>query len=420
LLPTLQASDVDCRDAMNAWSCVQLTNRDSEKCCWCGGSSQCLAVSQNCSLGRTCSSDPAFPGDPCANASALPTCGRCLAAAGCGWCAPTGVCGSGSVAAPFAFAAPCADSANNWYVGTCPAANSFYGVPLPAWFSLFTACIILVAGVGMTFAGYRLFRIAIVLVGVAASGVPVFLLAWNAAPDGGTFSLSTAVLAGCVGATLGGFLCWRLFRVGVFIMGASLGVILALLLHLLVFVRFLASYGNTFLITAAVLLGLGIGALGLRFMRKTMVVATSTLGAYAAIRGVSLFVPGSFLSELTLAKRLQDGATLPVAMDGYLGGIGALALAGMLVQFLLTARKLGKGEAKDELELELEESELSLEALQGECRVGSRRVAPSASLTGKHTLSLSRTHTHTHAHAQARARRKRARRRASPRGVQPA
>jgi hypothetical protein len=219
----------------------------------------------------------------------------------------------------------------------------------------------------MTFVGYKLLKPALILTGVAATGIPAFLFAWNYAPDSSTFSLTAASLSGVFGGVLGGVLCWRLFKVGVFIMGASLGVIVAMLLHILVFARFLSAYGNTPLIVAAVLLGLGLGALGLRFMRKTMVVATSTLGAYAAIRGVSLFVPGSFLSELTLARRIQAGETLPQAMDGYLGGIAALALAGMLVQFLVTARKVGKDDAKDELEEELEESELSLEALQGAC-----------------------------------------------------
>jgi hypothetical protein len=223
----------------------------------------------------------------------------------------------------------------------------------------------------MTLFGYRLLRTFIVIVGIGSSGIPAFLFTWSYAPDDGTFSLSTAVLAACVAASIGGFLCWRLFKVGVAILGGSLGVILALLLHLLVFARFLSAYGNTPLIVAAVFLGLGVGALGLRFLRKTMVVATSTLGAYGTMRGVSLFVPGSFLAELTLAKRIQNGQQLPDSMDGYLGGVAALALVGVLVQILVTAKKAKKDD-KDDLEKELEESDVSLEALQGECVYGKR------------------------------------------------
>ena len=409
----VSAGDLACRDALNPYACTTLLakNSDGEPCCWCGITQAC-AVASNCSAGKGCIA-PSAPLDPCANTSAVSTCGQCAAAqAGCGWCsAGGGSCASGTAGAPFA-AGQCADPADNWWFGgACPAANQFFGVPLPAWFSLFTACVILVFGTGMTFVGYRLFKVAIVGVGIGASGVPAFLYTWSFAPDSGTFSLSTAVLAACVAAACGGFLCWRLFRVGVFIMGGSLGVILALVLHILVFARFLSAYGNTPLIVAAVFLGLGVGALGLRFMRKTMVVATSTLGAYAAIRGVSLFVPGSFVAELSLAKRIQAGETLPAAMDGYLGGIAALALAGIAVQFLVTARKAGKDDAKDELEKELEESELSLEALQGE-----GAAPPFALARGAHLFALTlsvhphtpRTRTHAHAHT---ALRKQARRR---------
>jgi hypothetical protein len=411
------AVDLACLDARNPYACSLLNNSDGESCCWCGASagapaqSSCVAASQACPAGtaRACSPGqppPQQPSDPCANTSAVTTCGQCARlAAGCGWCSAASggaSCFSGTAGAPFAFpGAACADPANNWWFGAagCPAANEFFGVPLPAWFSLFTACVILVFGTGMTFVGYRLFKVAIIGVGIGASGVPAFLYTWSFAPDSGTFSLATAVLAACVAAAAGGFLCWRLFRVGVFIMGASLGVIVALLLHILVFVRFLSASGNTPLIVAGVFLGLGVGALGLRFLRKTMVVATSTLGAYAAIRGVSLFVPGSFVAELTLARRIQAGETLPAAMDGYLGGIAALALAGMAVQFLLTARKVGKEDAKDELEKELEESEVSLEALQGAWSARGRgRGQRSRERRGGH---LPQTRTHSLAHSLA-------------------
>ena len=392
-LPTL-AEDLSCSDAKNSWACSLLSNSDGEQCCWCGSgvsNGTCGPASQACASGPRACGASSQPSDPCSNASAISSCGQCAAAAaelGCGWCAAadagSAACGSGKASAPFSFSGSrCSDPANDWYQGSCPPDNQFYGVPLPPWFSYFTASIILVFGTGMTFVGYKMLKIAIIGVGIAASGVPAFLATWSYAPDSGTFSLSTAVLAACVAAAVGGALCWRLFKVGVFIMGASMGVIVALMLQLLVFARFLSAYGNTFLIVAAVLLGLGVGALGLRFMRKTMVVSTSTLGAYAAIRGVSLFVPGSFLAELTLAARIKAGNTLPAAMDGYLAGIAVLALAGVLVQFLVTAKKAGKDDAADELEQELAESELSLDALQGAC---ARRVTPPCSLPLLHCL----------------------------------
>ena len=369
--------DVSCSDAKNAWACNGLNNSDSERCCWCPGSAAaapgtCLPASSACAAGpQSCD---VVGSDPCVQFANSSSCSSCLKQPGCGWCASSSACGSGSVVEPF-HSAFCPDSQDNWYAGagTCPSPNDFYGVPLPPWFSIFLASITLFFGLGMTFVGYKLLKPALILTGVAATGIPAFLFAWNYAPDSSTFSLTAASLSGVFGGVLGGVLCWRLFKVGVFVMGGSLGVIISLLLHLLVFVRFLAAAGNTPLIVAAVLLGLATGALALRFMRVLMILSTSTLGAYAAIRGVSLFIPGSFLAELTLAKRIQAGETLPVAMDGYLGGVGALALLGMLVQFLVTARRTSKGDEKDELELELEESELSIEALTKGARARPRR-----------------------------------------------
>lgn len=408
--------DLSCRDASSAWACLLLNNSDGEDCCWCAAVSRCVVHSSSsvCPDGSapTCGHSETSV-DPC---SGNTTCGGCVASPGCGWCTASGACGSGTRDSPFSFAQPCTDPSNNWWVGTCPPDNEFYGVPLPNWFSLFFAIVILLTALAMTLFGYRLLRTFIVIVGIGSSGIPAFLFTWSYAPDDGTFSLSTAVLAACVAASIGGFLCWRLFKVGVAILGGSLGVILALLLHLLVFARFLSAYGNTPLIVAAVFLGLGVGALGLRFLRKTMVVATSTLGAYGTMRGVSLFVPGSFLAELTLAKRIQDGQQLPDSMDGYLGGVAAMAIVGVLVQILVTAKKAKKDD-KDDLEKELEESDVSLEALQGECVYGRGNGEHSrksgvlfffSSLTHSSLTPTARTH-------QGRKRRRRARARARKR-----
>ncbi len=217
-------------------------------------------------------------------------------------------------------------------------------------------------------AGYRLFRYTLVIVGAGFAGIPCWIFTWDHIQSvGGGISASTAVIvggvAGGVGGLLGGVLCWKVWKVGVFVIGAALGIVIAMVLHITVFCHL--GQGNTPLIAAGVLLGLAFGALSLRFMRKAMVVSTSVLGAYATLRGVSLFVPGSFTDELTVASEVAAGTPLPVAMYGYLGGMAALAVAGVLVQFLLTAVKPAKDGEKDEFEEEFEEKGLSLEAILG-------------------------------------------------------
>ncbi len=217
-------------------------------------------------------------------------------------------------------------------------------------------------------AGYRLFRYTLVVVGAGFAGIPCWVFTWDHVQQlGGGISDSTAVIlggvAGGLGGVLGGLLCWKVWKIGVFVIGAALGVVLAVVLHITVFCHL--HQGNMPLIVAGVLLGLSAGALSLRFMRKAMVVSTSVLGAYGSLRGVSLFVPGSYTDELLVAAEVQAGKAIPAAMFGYLSGMALLALAGVLVQFLVTAVKPRGGGDKDEFEEEFEGSELTLEALAG-------------------------------------------------------
>jgi hypothetical protein len=242
------------------------------------------------------------------------------------------------------------------------------GHPLPEWFSLALATSLLALGLPEVFAGYRLFRYTLVIVGAGFAGIPAWIFSWDHVQQlGGGISDSTAVIiggvAGGVGGLLGGFLCWKVWKVGVFVIGAALGVVIAVVLHITVFCRL--GQGNMPLIVAGVLLGLAAGVLSLRFMRKAMVLSTSALGAYATLRGVSMFVPGSYTSELDVAGEVQAGLPVPAAMFGYLGGMALLAVLGVLVQFFYTAVKAKKDGGKDELEEEFEASELSLEALTG-------------------------------------------------------
>jgi hypothetical protein len=264
-----------------------------------------------------------------------------------------------------------------------PLTPGFDGHPLPEWFSLALGVTLLVLGIPEVFAGYRLFRYTLVIVGAGFAGIPCWVLTWDHVQQlGGGITDSTAVIlggvAGGVGGLLGGFLCWKVWKVGVFVIGAALGVVIAMVLHITLFCHL--GMGNVPLIVAGVLLGLAAGALSVRFMRKAMVVSTSVLGAYAALRGVSLFVSGSYMDELQVAGKVQAGSPIPAAMYGYLGGMALLAAAGVLVQFLVTAAKPKKG-GKDELEEEFDESEISLEAFGGACRGRGRTPTPPAPLT---------------------------------------
>jgi hypothetical protein len=236
---------------------------------------------------------------------------------------------------------------------------------MPEWFTVCVGLFLLLCGLLEALAGYRLFRFSLVLIGASFAGIPMWWLLTDYVETlGGGVGASSAVVVGgvggCLGAVLGGFLCWRLWRVGVFVIGAALGVVVAVVLHITVFCHL--KQGNMPLAVAGVLLGLSAGALSLRFMRKSMVVATSVLGAYAALRGVSLFA-GSYTDELQVAGEVQEGTPVPGAMFGYLAGMAVLAVVGAAVQFLRTAVKPKRSGGKDEFEEEFEGSKLSLAAL---------------------------------------------------------
>ena len=240
-------------------------------------------------------------------------------------------------------------------------AGCFDGRCVPAWFNLCLGVVLLAGGLVLAVAGYRFFRPTLLLLGALAAGLPVWVLVWDHAPAAFASISADGALglgggAGAFAGALSAALCWRFFRVGVFVIGAALGVLLALVLNLAVFVHLVPpAQADAPFIGGGVVLGGVFGALALRFMRPTMIAATAAIGAYACIRGVSLFA-GGFPDELGLVTQLESGARLSVAVYGYLGGMGALALVGAAVQVRFTAPRVRAGE-KDENEIAFDEAE---------------------------------------------------------------
>ena len=154
---------------------------------------------------------------------------------------------------------------------------------------------------------------------------------------------------------LAGIASFFLYKVGVFLCGAALGVTVALVLNMAVLYKL--PGGNVPFIVAAVVLGLAFGGLGFRFMRHTMVAATSIVGAYAFIRSVGFFAGNYPSNEFDIANELKDGQTdLPWQIWAYFAGWGALVLLGVGVQLRFTARKPAGG-GRDAWEKAYDESD---------------------------------------------------------------
>jgi hypothetical protein len=242
------------------------------------------------------------------------------------------------------------------------------GHELPSWFAIVAAGVAIGIGLMEVFFGYKLFRITLFVLSFIGAGVAVFLAAWDGLssnPNAMWIGLGCGVAAGLLAGTLSYFL----FKVGVFVVGGSLGVVGGLVLNTTVLYKLSPSNPLIPMIVASVVMGIATGILGLWMMRGTMIVATSVVGAYATIKGIQYYAEGdNFINDFDLVDEITNG-TLPPKIYGYMAGIVALAIVGCVVQFKWTGKKKqGVEGEKDEWEQEFEESELSLQAFStSEC-----------------------------------------------------
>ena len=236
------------------------------------------------------------------------------------------------------------------------------GKVLPSWFAVAVAGACIGFGFFQVFFGYKFFRVTLFVLGFTVVGVAIFLLSWDHIndPNAMWIGLAMGVMAGLMVGGVGAYVP----RVGVFLVGAALGVVLALDLNTTVLWRLYPSNPNLTLGVAGGLLGAGFGGLSMLMMRTVVICSTSVVGAYALIRGVGYFAGNYPADELALKDQIANGQTLPVAVYGYFSGMLALALLGIAIQFLYTAKKANKDE-KDEWEEAYDDSEMSLDALRG-------------------------------------------------------
>jgi len=109
-------------------------------------------------------------------------------------------------------------------------------------------------------------------------------------------TFASFVFSVMVGVFLG-FILNRMIKIGAAIMGAIGGVFLAFTVHQLLFF-WLSGRASQIILW---ILSVG-GAVGMAYLSKKhydiiLIFSTSLLGAYSVIRGISLFIPGSFPNE---------------------------------------------------------------------------------------------------------------------------
>jgi hypothetical protein len=172
---------------------------------------------------------------------------------------------------------------------------------------------ILAIGLGALFCffGYRLFKIVLGIAGFIWGGFLVAGIVFNF-----THSILVTVIAGLAGGIIFALLAVLLYYVGIFILGTYLGGAVGFFI--------LALFGLAIPVWLVLILAVVGGILALIFQKFMIVLATSFVGSWAVVIGISYLVPKS-----------STGIYPIIALVSWI----VLGLIGMIIQYRLTARK---------------------------------------------------------------------------------
>ncbi len=196
---------------------------------------------------------------------------------------------------------------------------------LPAPFQTPAAVVLLLGGLLSCFAGYRVFRIVL--------GIYGFILgALLASSFPGVEQTWLMVIAALVGGLVGALILIAAYFVGVALIGAGIGALLANAIW--------ASAGSEPHILVVILLAVA-GALGaLALQRYVIIVATAFGGAQTAVVGAAALLGDRWAAEA--AARTVYGVypldPLPSTRWDFAAAV-ALGIVGLVVQLGVTARK---------------------------------------------------------------------------------
>lgn len=205
------------------------------------------------------------------------------------------------------------------------------------------AILAIAAGLIVCFAGYKLFRAALFVVGFVAGGV-LLAIAVEHIFDTKSWVVTASWVAFVVGGLFVGCLVISLYTTSIFVAGAAGGVLLAILLNTSIGYKIYPSNPNVVLIVLAVILGIVGGVLALKLEKPVLIVATSLVGAGLLVWGVGYFA-GDYPSPSDLKQFAQQDLhgdwvyDIPTAWWAYVAGILVLFVVGMVIQF----RKTGRG-----------------------------------------------------------------------------
>ena len=194
--------------------------------------------------------------------------------------------------------------------------DNILGIQVLSGIMIIVFGIVFVFGLINCILGYRLLRFWMMIFGFCIGAGIGFFLVYRIGTEEKAYYMGAMLGIGVVMAVL----AFMIYRAGIFILGAGLGLFLSI---------YLIHPTSSFSFFLCILIGVGIGMLALRYDREVIIVGTSFLGGVTA--------------GLSLAKLL--------AMDQIPYGIlfgAAFAILGMLIQFAINKPRAAKAPRREE------------------------------------------------------------------------
>ena len=194
--------------------------------------------------------------------------------------------------------------------------DNILGIQVLSGIMIIVFGIVFVFGLTNCILGYRLLRFWMMIFGFCIGAGIGFFLVYRVGTEEKAYYMAAMLGIGVVMAVL----AFMIYRAGIFILGAGLGLFLSI---------YLIHPTSSFSFFLCILIGVGIGVLALRYDREVIIVGTSFLGGVTA--------------GLSLAKLL--------AMDQIPYGIlfgAAFAILGMLIQFAINKPRAAKATRREE------------------------------------------------------------------------
>lgn len=205
------------------------------------------------------------------------------------------------------------------------------------------AVLAMLGGFVASFTGFKLFRLTLFVLGFVAGGTLLATVTEFAFVDK-SWLLTASWAAFVVGGLLCGLLVFRIYSAGLFVAGASGGVLLAVLVNTSFGYKMAPGNPEIALLILAIVFGILGGVLAISLERPVLIAATSFVGSGLLVWGIGYFA-GGYPSATDLKRYRSSDANgdgyeyaIPGAWWGYLCATLLVGCVGMLVQIKLTSR----------------------------------------------------------------------------------